>query len=133
MSKQIQFDWRIITGEFSRFLIAGTSNTVVAYALYLILLGSVGYFLAYSISYASGVVFSYFLNSLFVFRTRTVISSFLKFPFVYVAQYLLGAVLLWVCVERLGIPKEIGLAFSIAVTVPFTYLASRFVLKDRVR
>ena len=123
----------MIAGEFGRFLIAGAVNTGLTYALYLLLLGSVRYLIAYSVAYVTGIVLSYFLNALFVFRTGTAISGMMKFPLVYVAQYLLGGLVLWTCVEWLNVRREIGLAISIAVTVPTTYLASKLALKGSLR
>lgn len=120
---------RLAGSESVRFLIAGAINTVTSYVIYLALLHAIGYLPAYSAGYAAGVVVSYFLNTRFVFRTAPRLSSFVRFPLVYVAQYLLGGLLLWLGVDVLGIPRELALAFSIAVTVPFTFFASRFVLK----
>jgi len=133
MSEQDRANQGLITGEFSRFLIAGAVNTATTYALYLVLLNSAAYLFAYSLAYVAGIVVSYFLNALFVFRTKPAVNSALRFPLVYVAQYLLGGAVLWICVERLGVRRELGLAFSIAVTVPITYAASRLALKGSLR
>jgi putative flippase GtrA len=133
MGEQDRSSQGLIAGEFSRFLIAGAINTATTYALYLVLLGSAAYLFAYSLAYVAGIVVSYFLNALFVFRTKPAVNTALRFPLVYVAQYLLGAAVLWICVERLGVRRELGLAFSIAVTVPITYAASRLALKGGLR
>jgi len=133
MGEQHGSKQRLIAGEFSRFLAVGAVNTATTYALYLVLLDSAAYLFAYSVAYVAGIVLSYFLNALFVFRTKPAIHSALRFPFVYLAQYLLGAAVLWICVERLGVRRELGLAFSIAVTIPITYAASRLALKGGVR
>lgn len=122
-----------IAGEFGRFLIVGAVNTAVTYALYLLLLDSAAYLFAYSLAYVAGIVVSYFLNARFVFRAKPAINSALRFPFVYVAQYLLGAAVLWICVEWLGVRRELGLAFSIAVTIPITYAAAKLALKGSLR
>jgi putative flippase GtrA len=133
MGEQDRSNQGLIAGEFGRFLIAGAINTATTYALYLVLLGSAAYLFAYSLAYVAGIVVSYFLNALFVFRTKPAVNTALRFPLVYVAQYLLGAAVLWICVERLGVRRELGLAFSIAVTVPITYAASRLALKGGLR
>jgi putative flippase GtrA len=120
-------------GEFIRFLVAGAVNTGVTYVLYLGLLQISGYLVSYSVAFGAGIVISYFLNSIFVFRTRASPSSFLRFPLVYAVQYLVGAAVLWTCVEKLGIPREFALVCSIAASVPVTYLVARFVLTGRAR
>ncbi len=125
--------------EFTRFLLVGATNTLFSYLLYLLLLfalpyvvGSTGradYIAAYTLSYCAGVVLSYFLNTHFVFRKTPSLSSFLKFPFVYLIQYGLGALVLGLLVEQVGIDKKWAGALVSIVTIPVTFLASRFVLK----
>jgi putative flippase GtrA len=117
--------------EFGRFLIAGAINTALTYGLYLILLDPLGYFVAYSVAYVVGIVVSYFLVSRFVFRTSTSLAGFFRYPLVYVAQYLVGTLVLWMCVELAGVGKEIALLASIAATVPVTFAISRLVLNPR--
>lgn len=131
MTPPFQRGRRFISGEFARFLIAGAANTAVAYTVYLMLLGGLGYLVAYSIAYVAGILVSYLLNTYFVFRTAPLVSSFMRFPVVYVGQYLLGAAVLWFFVDLVGVPRQVALAFSIVATIPFTFFASRFVLKGR--
>ena len=73
-----------------RFLIAGGINTLATYLLYLAVLLVAPYPLAYSLSYAAGIIISFILNSRFVFRVPLRWSRLLRYPVVYVAQYLLG-------------------------------------------
>ena len=115
--------------EFFRFLLVGLSNTLVTYVAYLILLPFMPYLYAYTIAYCAGVLNSYFMSVFFVFRKKVSLRSFLKFPLVYVTQYFLGWSILWLLVGRLGIGPAWAMAVVIAVTVPITFLSSRFVLK----
>lgn len=120
-----------IHGEFLRFLLVGGVQTVLSYLFFLLLLLVLAYPVAYSVSYCSGIVLSYFLNTLFVFREKVRWSSFLKFPLVYLMQYLLGLALIWFFVRHLGIPPSWAMLGVIALTVPVTFLTSRFVLKKQ--
>ncbi len=120
---------RNIHSEFFRFLLVGMSNTLVAYVVYLLLLPFLPYLYAYTLSYCVGVVNSYFMNVFFVFRKKVSLHSFLKFPFVYVVQYFLGATILWLLVDKLELAPAWAMVAVIIVTVPITFLASRFVLK----
>jgi len=119
---------KIIQGEFGRFLLAGATNTLLSYLLYLFLLEFLAYLWAYSIAYCTGIAISYFLNVYFVFNRRARLSSFVKFPIVYALQYGLGAGLLWLLVDRAGIAPAIAMLGVIAATIPVTFLASRFIL-----
>lgn len=118
-----------INSEFFRFLLVGVSNTLVTYVVYLLLLPLLPYLYAYTLSYCVAVVNSYFMNVLFVFRNKVSLHSFLKFPFVYVAQYFLGASILWLLVGKMGLAPAWAMIVVIIVTVPITFLATSFVLK----
>jgi putative flippase GtrA len=117
-----------IHSEFFRFLLVGVSNTLVTYAVFL-LLPFLPYLYAYTLSYCVGVVNSYFMNVFFVFKKKISLHSFLKFPFVYVIQYFLGASILWLLVGKLELAPAWAMVVVIIITVPITFLASRFVLK----
>lgn len=110
-----------------RFLLSGGFNTVATYVVYLALLQSFGYRGAYTVAYAIGILLAYVINRIFVFRTHRGWSSILLFPFVYLAQYLVGLVALWAWIDKFGLAKPLAPLVAILITVPLTYLLSRFV------
>lgn len=118
-----------IHGEFLRFLIVGGAQTALSYGIFLSFNLFLPYPIAYSIAYGCGIVISYFLNVLFVFREKVSLASFLKFPLVYLVQYLLGLALLSLFVDQLGLAPALAMLGVIAITVPVTFLTSRFILK----
>ena len=118
-----------INSEFFRFLLTGLSNTLVTYLAYLLLLPFLPYLYAYTLAYCIAVLNSYFMNIFFVFRKNVSLQSFLKFPFIYVMQYFLGASILWLLVGKLGLSPAWAMVVVIIVTVPITFLSSRIVLK----
>lgn len=122
---------RQVPQEALRFLISGGINTAVTYLLYLALLPGLGYWPAYSVAFVTGIVTSYFLNTRFVFRVRTSARRAAAFPLVYLAQYLFGLAVLHVSVRWLAVPAEYAALISIALSVPFTFALSRFVLAPR--
>ncbi len=117
--------------RFIRFLLAGGFNTGLTYAMYLLLLQWVSYLPAYGISYVLGIVVSYVLNSRVVFHTAMSLTGMLKFPLVYLVQYAMGSVLLWLLVERLGMSRDYALLPVIIITVPLTFALTRWVLTGR--
>lgn len=114
--------------EFVRFLLVGASNTAFSFVLYYVLLDYVGYLPAYTIAYGAGVVWSYFLNVRFVFKQQVSFIGFLKFPIVYIIQYALGAAALWLLVGLMGLSPIIAMVGVIIITLPVTFLASRYLL-----
>lgn len=122
---------RSISREAMRFVVAGAANTALTYAAYLLLLPLVGYKLAYSIVYVSGIAFSYFANTRYVFRTRVAPARAAAYPLVYAAQYVFGLAVLHVSVEYLQIRQQLALLASIALSVPLTFVLSRLLLVAR--
>jgi putative flippase GtrA len=117
--------------EILRFLLAGLSTTVFSYAIYLALLLLLPYMLAYVASFAAGIVFSYFMNTYFVFSRRFSWQTFLKFPLVYAVQLAINLGLVWLSVDKFGIRKEWAPLLAVAVSIPVTFLMSRAIIKNQ--
>lgn len=120
---------RGVAGEFLRFLVMGGANTGVAYAVYLLLLYWMRYEAAYTIGYAVGIAMAYVLSSTYVFRQPFKQRSAIRFPFVYLAQFLVSFVMLRTAVEWIGLPEWLALGFAVVVTIPVTFTLSRWVLR----
>jgi putative flippase GtrA len=112
-----------------RFVIAGGLNAVFGYSVYLLLLPLVGYAIAYSVTYAAGILFAYCVSARFVFRRPLQWRHAAQYPLVYVLQYLLGFTLTVALVERAHINPEFVLALVIVITLPFTFWLSRWIIK----
>ena len=115
--------------EFARFVFYGALRTIVAFAIYLVLLWFLSYTSAYTISYVAGIFISYWINARFVFGEQLRLSRALQYPLVYLFQYLLGLVLLYLLIEIAHLPETVSPLLIIVVTVPATFLLSRFLLK----
>ncbi|QRX81014.1 GtrA family protein [Glaciimonas sp. PAMC28666] len=114
--------------RFLRFLVTGTMNTAVTFGVYVALKRTLDYQIAYLLSYAFGILFAYFMSALFVFKKRVSIKTFIWFPLIYLVQYALGAMLLGFLVRVLGLSATFAPLFVIVVTLPLSFLLSRFVL-----
>ncbi|MEQ1534049.1 MAG: GtrA family protein [Sideroxydans sp.] len=114
--------------QFFRFLVAGIINTAFSYLLYILLLGYLHYNWAYTIAYCAGVLLSYGLNTYFVFKQVASWSSFTKFPLVYLVQYMVGVIALWVLVQQLQIPPAQAMIAVIGVSIPLTFVLSKIIL-----
>lgn len=114
-----------------RFLAGGALNTGSTFVLYWLLLLMMDYRAAYALSFATGVLLSYVINTRFVFRTRHSLRKLLLFPLVYLATYLAGAIVLQAAVARFGVNETIAPLLSICATLPLSYLLTRLVLSNR--
>lgn len=106
----------------------GALNTGNTFLLYWLLLLVVEYRLAYAISFVSGILISYVINTKFVFRTRYSLRKAVLFPLVYLSTYFVGALILHTSVTRFGVDARIAPFFSICATLPMTYLLIKLVL-----
>ena len=118
------------SGEVFRFLIGGVLNIVVGYGCYLILLHWLRYGVAYAGAYLVGLAVSYVFNALFVFRQPMRLRSALGYPLVYIAQFLLGLILLKILIEGLHIPEWLAPLAVNVLTIPVTFLASRLIMRS---
>ncbi|MCC7516179.1 MAG: GtrA family protein [Pseudomonadales bacterium] len=136
----------LLQHEFLRFLITGSVNTGASWVVYLALLYWLNAIpaatapwsghvmlsadkLAYTAAYIFGVMFTYYLNSRWVFRVPMSWRAFLQYPSVYVVQYGVGLVLMHVLVDRIHFPVQLAPLAVIVLTMPVTFLLSRFVLR----
>lgn len=121
--------WR----EFATFVFFGAVRTALGYGMYLVLVLFIAYPAAYTVSYASGIFISYYLNARFVFKEKLRLSKAMQYPIVYLAQYLIGLGSLYLLIEVAHLSKFVAPIVIIAITVPCTYLLSRYVIKGRSR
>lgn len=114
-----------------RFVVSGVVNTALTYLIYLACLQLSDYRIAYSISYASGIVVSYLFATWFVFRKPMSLKTFLPFPLVYLVQYLLGLLVMWLLVSRLHVAAWLAPFAVVMVTMPVTYLLTRLIVAGK--
>ena len=120
-----------IKGEVFRFLVGGTINTFAALAVYYVLQLFLHYQVAYALAWVFGVILSYRINVGYVFKTSHTPAKALAFPLVHVAQYIVGALLLYVLVEKLGAPQEIAPLAVAVLLVPMTFTLTRLIVRSR--
>lgn len=119
--------------EFSRFCFWGAVNTIAGYLFYSCLLLVLPYLASYSIAFVVSIFVSYFFNSRFVFRANLELVKAAKYPLVYVNQYLLGAVCLYVAVHFLHVNTLVAPLLVVVLTIPATYFLSRKIVHGRPR
>jgi putative flippase GtrA len=83
---------------------------------------------AYSVAYVLGIASSYAINVIFVFQARGSLKTALKFPLVYAIQYVVGLAILS-SLTHYGVDSRLAMLLVIAVSVPLTFLLTRFVLR----
>ena len=116
--------------EKLRFLVAGGSTTLFSYALYaaLLFLGMAP-MPSYVIAYLAGILWSYLVNSLWVFKSPMTLSRFFKFPVVYVVQAAASFALFHLLHNVLHVHALIAPVLVTALLIPVTYILSKRILQ----
>lgn len=125
---------RLPGGEKIRFLLAGGFNTALTLAIYwLLLLLGARYFVAYTLSFALGILSSYALNTYLVFRTSWSWRKLAVFPSVHLVNYLIGAAVVWTWVSALGFDPRVAPVVATVLVIPASFLMTRLLIKQRPR
>jgi len=114
--------------QFARYLVAGAVNTAVTYALLVVAMRWIGYLAAYTVIYALGIAFGYWLQSRFVFHVPLAWRAALRYPLVYLVQYAFGFVLLALLVDTVHVDKDLAALVVVIANVPLGFLLSRRVI-----
>jgi putative flippase GtrA len=123
---------KFMSKNFLKFLLAGGLNTLITYLIYLLLILYFQYNLAYGIAYLLGIISSYLMNSLFVFKEKLSIKKIIQFPLVYLIQFMISIVFLYIFVELIKVNAKLAPIIVIALTTPVIFLLSKYILTGRI-
>jgi putative flippase GtrA len=114
-----------------KFAAAGVLNTAIYYGTYLLLRSVLYYLLAHLLAILVSMVFSFFINSLWTFRTRPTWRKFALWPLTNLVNYVITTVGVVFLVQRVGMDQRIAPLVAAAVAIPVTFLLSRRLLMGR--
>ncbi|HDJ2295407.1 TPA: flippase GtxA [Staphylococcus aureus] len=118
--------------EILKFIIVGGINTLNYYVVYLLLLKllHIEYMIIHITGFLVAFVISYYLNCYFVYRVKPTWRKFISFPITQIVNVSLQTVLLYVFVSWLNLPAEIAPFAGLVITIPITFVLSKWILKD---
>lgn len=118
--------------EILKFIIVGGINTLNYYVVYLLLLKllHIEYMISHITGFIVAFVISYYLNCYFVYRVKPTWRKFISFPITQLVNVSLQTVLLYVFVSWLNFPAEIAPFAGLIITIPITFILSKWILKD---
>lgn len=118
--------------EILKFIIVGGINTLNYYVVYLLLLKllQIEYMISHITGFIVAFVISYYLNCYFVYRVKPTWRKFISFPITQIVNISLQTVLLYVFVSWLNLPAEIAPFAGLIITIPITFILSKWILKD---
>ena len=118
--------------QFVKFGIVGGLNTVLSYAIYFVCIRmGLHYALANFVAFVITVFISYLLNGTFVFgegkKQCFDIKALLRVYASYsITSFFLTTLLLWIEVDIIGLPEEIGPVINLFITVPVNFVLNKF-------
>ncbi|MCS5348933.1 flippase GtxA [Staphylococcus aureus] len=118
--------------EILKFIIVGGINTLNYYVVYLLLLKllHIEYMISHITGFIVAFVISYYLNCYFVYRVKPTWRKFISFPITQLVNVSLQTVFLYVFVSWLNLPAEIAPFAGLVITIPITFVLSKWILKD---
>ncbi|EOA8995425.1 flippase GtxA [Staphylococcus aureus] len=118
--------------EILKFIIVGGINTLNYYVVYLLLLKllHIEYMISHITGFLVAFVISYYLNCYFVYRVKPTWRKFISFPITQIVNVSLQTVLFYVFVSWLNLPAEIAPFAGLIITIPITFILSKWILKD---
>ena len=132
MSKSFKNNEEFI--KFIKFIVVGLINTIFQLGIYYFLLfAGVNYNISYAFSFIFSVLFSYVFNNKIVFKVDNLNSksSLLKIYISYGSTFLLGQIMLYLGVEKLGISDKIMPIINIILTTPINFLLNKYFVFKR--
>ncbi|HDG5643374.1 TPA: flippase GtxA [Staphylococcus aureus] len=118
--------------EILKFIIVGGINTLNYYVVYLLLLKllHIEYMISHITGFIVAFVISYYLNCYFVYKVKPTWRKFISFPITQIVNVSLQTILLYVFVSWLNLPAEIAPFAGLIITIPITFILSKWILKD---
>jgi putative flippase GtrA len=120
-----------LSASFGRFLLSGGFNTIVTYGIYLALLRFISYRISYTITFVIGIALAYLLSRYFVFAMPSTGKRGMLFPVVYLVQYLVGLLVVFLWVELFQLRAALAPLASLIITMPVTFVLTRWVFQVR--
>ncbi|WP_436861516.1 GtrA family protein [Staphylococcus caeli] len=118
--------------EIIKFIIVGGINTLNYYIVYLILLKllDVNYLVSHISGFIVSFIISYYLNCYFVYKVTPTLRKFIKFPLTQVVNMGMQTLLLYIFVQWFHISSVIAPFVGLIITIPITFILSKYLLKD---
>lgn len=116
-----------------KFGSVGVLNTVFSYLLFCVLIYlDVFYLVASMLSFLSGTLLSYLMNSKYTFSVYANTRSFVKFLVIMLVSLLISLILLYVFKNVVGVHVLIAQVLVVLVRFPIVYLLMKHVVFNQV-
>ncbi|UFT98881.1 GtrA family protein [Radiobacillus kanasensis] len=120
----------LFSSQIVRFIIVGFINTFNYYVLYLLLFNLVHfhYMISHILAFLISMVGSFFMNSLFTYKTKPTFKKFFQFPLTYVVNISVSSLAVFILVDLMKFDENISPLLASVIAIPFTFLLSKKIL-----
>lgn len=123
----------IFNSSFIKYLLVGILNTIVGFgSIFILMFAGVGAYISNMLGYAFGIVFSYFMNKNFTFKSKNKSNiHFIKFVLAMLIAYGLNLLSLYLALNLIINPYIAQCLAGVVYTIS-GYLLSRFFVFKRL-
>ncbi len=122
MNGLIKIKQILFSKQFICFLIIGCINSLSGIVFSWIYSNILGPILAFIPGYITGIVVSYFLNSIFTFKDAFSVDKFIKFSISTIPNFLIQLVTVFIIVNLWGQNKLVAYILAAIIGVPVTFI-----------
>ena len=116
-----------------KFLTVGGINTLLTYSIFIGLTFIVKTWIAFSLAYVLGLVWTVFMNSKWVFGSRSDLKNMTHFGAIHILLFLIGQAVIWLSADQ-GIEDKLLISVTIiAFTAPISFFSGKFVFTRNQR
>ncbi|MDR2600789.1 MAG: GtrA family protein [Oscillospiraceae bacterium] len=114
--------------QIIKFCFVGVLNTAVYYIVYLLLLKiGFNYAVAATVGTLAGIINSYLFNKFFTFKSKKKsIAEIIKFCIVYLIQFLSNLLVIYICVNFIGLSEELAGIPPVFTGMIISFLGHKF-------
>lgn len=117
-----------------KFGFVGVANTILSYTLYVILIQIETYYIfASAISFVTGTIFSYVLNSRYTFKNTVNVRIYIRFLTVSLVALCMSLVILFAVKSLLQINVYLAQISVVLIRFPIVYTINRDVVFGKAR
>ena len=118
--------------EFIRFVIVGTTATMIHYSIYYLLqsIFNIELNISYTLGYGISFIFNFIASNHFTFKTKVSVKKGAKFIIAHCINYLIQIGLLNFYI-KIGIPKVIAPVFVFVISIPLNFIMVRSALNKK--
>lgn len=114
--------------RFTKFSLVGALTTFSGYFIYLFFLFFFSPMTSYVLSFITGIALSLALNAKYTFATKPTALKALAYAIFYAASMGLGAGILTIAIDFMGVAPRLAPLLVLLVTVPVNFLCTQYIL-----